>query len=60
MGIQSTRYITREQAETMWIQQYITRNRDRLQREARSFTDEELEAELESTLDNYSITAEGE
>lgn len=58
MGIQSTRYLTRQEAETQWIQQYITRHRERLEREAKLFTDEELENELESTFDNYEITPE--
>lgn len=60
MGVQSTRYITREDAERMWVQQYITRNQERLIREAKTFTDEQLEDELESTFDNYMITEDTE
>lgn len=57
MGIQTTRFITRDDAERQWMQQYITNNQERLLREVRILTDTELEDALESTFDNYRITS---
>ena len=55
MGIQSTQYITRKQAEQMFLEDYILNNEARIRREAQILTDEELEDALERTFDNYKI-----
>lgn len=57
MGIQSTHSITREQAEKMYLDDYAVINEERIKREARIMTDQELEDALEHTFDNYSITS---
>lgn len=60
MSIQSTRYVTRHQAEELFIERYTELYRDRIEKEAKSFyTDEGLEDILETTFDNYKIVPEG-
>jgi hypothetical protein len=50
MGIQSTKFITREEAERM-----VKERRER-KLDVSQLTDEELESELDETFYNYSIT----
>lgn len=56
MGIQSTRCVTREEAELMYVRNYMDKNRLHILQEAKALTDEQLEDQLESTFDNYMIT----
>lgn len=55
MGIQSTRDVLRDTAERLYVERYVEIHAERILREAKVMTNEELEDALETTFENYSI-----
>ena len=55
MGIQSTRDVLRETAEKLYVERYVQIHAERILREAKVMTDEELEEALETTFENFWI-----
>ena len=55
MGIQSTRMLVRDTAEKLYLERYVEIHAERILREAKIMTNEELEDALETTFDNYEI-----
>jgi hypothetical protein len=60
MGIQSTRYITREKAEEKWVEKKLKERRDVYIKYATLLSDEEIEDAIEETFDDYQIVSIGE
>lgn len=58
MSIQTTQRITREDAEKMFVENYVELNRERLTREAKLYSDGALEELIETTFDNFEIVKE--
>lgn len=56
MGIQSTRYITREEAERLYVEMRLQRIEDDFAFIANNLSNTVLENAIESTFDNYQIT----
>lgn len=55
MGIQSTTFLTRRDAEVKYVAKREEEMRRKLLSEAVAMSDEELESAIESTFDNYRI-----
>ena len=55
MGVQSTRDLLRDTAEKLYVERYVEIHAERILREAKVMTDEELEDALETTFENFWI-----
>ena len=57
MGIQSTIYLSREEAEQMWIDKQLKGNRKILEQFVKEISNDDLETQIEKTFYNYAITS---
>lgn len=58
MSVQTTRYLTREEAEELYVSRGVSLVEERYKKWAKIATNEELEAFIETTYDSYIIKEE--